>query len=132
VVRVPPLRDRPDDVLPLSAHLAARARGREVQFSPAAMRALQSFGWPGNVDQLSRVVSHAANRSDVVDVSALPPEVLSGTTRRLSRIEAFERGEIVRVLTTGNCTMQEAARELGMSRATLYRKISQYSIHIPR
>jgi transcriptional regulator of acetoin/glycerol metabolism len=58
--------------------------------------------------------------------------VLSGTTRRLSRIEAFERGEIVRVLTTGNRTMQEAARELGMSRATLYRKISQYSIHIPR
>jgi len=48
------------------------------------------------------------------------------------RIEEFERGEIIRVLAQGNPTMQDAARELGMSRATLYRKISQYGITIPR
>lgn len=136
VVHVPPLRERPDDVMALATHLAARARGRDVRFSRAAVRALEGFDWPGNVDQLSRVVSHAANRADVVDIGNLPPEVLSGNTRRLSRIEAFERGEIVRVLTGsgpgGTRTMQEAARELGMSRATLYRKISQYGIHIPR
>ena len=55
VIEVAPLRDRPDDVLPLAAHIARRARGRDVQFSPAASRALRNFGWPGNVDQLHQV-----------------------------------------------------------------------------
>jgi len=131
VVEVPPLRDRPEDVLPLAAHIAKRARGRDVVVSPSAARALQSHGWPGNVDQLARVVAHAAGRTDVIDVGSLPPEVLAGSSRHLSRIEAFERGEIIRVLSArGVPTMAEAARELGMSRATLYRKISQYGIRV--
>ncbi|MCV7226230.1 GAF domain-containing protein [Mycolicibacterium komossense] len=133
VIPVAPLRDRPDDVLPLAAHIARRARGRDVVISPPASRALQNYGWPGNVDQLSRVVSHSASRTDVIDVAGLPPEVLAGSSRHLSRIETFERGEIVRVLSSyGAPTMADAARELGMSRATLYRKISQYGIHLPR
>ena len=60
------------------------------------------------------------------------PQVLAGTTRHLSRIEAFERGEIIRVLSTDGPTMADAATELGMSRATLYRKIAQYDIHVAR
>ena len=132
VIDVAPLRDRPEDVLPLAAHIARRARGRDVQFSPAASRALRNFGWPGNVDQLHQVVTRAASRADVIDVANLPSEVLAGNSRHLSRIEAFECGEIVRVLGTGNPTMAEAAHELGMSRATLYRKISQYGIDVPR
>ena len=132
VVEVPPLRNRPQDVLPLAAHIAKRARGRDVVVSPAASRALHDYEWPGNVEQLGRVVAHAANRTDVIDVGSLPPEVLAGTSRHLSRIEAFERGEIIRVLSTGgSATMADVARELGMSRATLYRKISQYDIRIP-
>ena len=78
------------------------------------------------------MVSHAAGRADVVDVGGLPPEVLAGNTRHLSRIEAFERGEIIRVLSADGLTMADAAGELGMSRATLYRKIAQYDIHVPR
>ncbi|WP_307786957.1 GAF domain-containing protein [Mycolicibacterium mengxianglii] len=132
VVEVPPLRERSGDVLPLAAHVARRTRGREVEISPPAARALQSYGWPGNVDQLTRVVSQAAGRSDIVDVATLPAEVLAGDTRHLSRIEAFERGEIVRVLGTGAPTMAQAAHELGMSRATLYRKVAQYGIDAPR
>lgn len=76
------------------------------------------------------MVADAAGRSDVVDVAMLPTEVLAGDTRHLSRIEAFERGEIVRVLGTGSPTMAEAAHELGMSRATLYRKVAQYGIDV--
>jgi transcriptional regulator of acetoin/glycerol metabolism len=132
VVEVPPLRERSADVLPLAAHIARRTRGRDVQISPAAARALRNYGWPGNVDQLSRVVAQAAGRSDVIDVAMLPSEVLAGDARHLSRIEAFERGEIVRVLGTGTPTMAEAAHELGMSRATLYRKVAQYGIDVSR
>ena len=132
VVPVPPLHDRPDDVLPLAQHVAMRARGREIGISPSAARALRGYDWPGNVDELSRVVSHAAVHADVIGIDQLPPQVLAGNTRHLSRIEAFERGEIVRVLNDDGLTMAEAAADLGMSRATLYRKMAQYNIHIPR
>lgn len=132
VVQVPPLRERPDDVLPLARHAAHRARGRDVELTPGAARALRDCGWPGNVDQLQRVVRRAATRTDLIDVRHLPSEVLSGTPHRLSRIEAFEREEIVRVLTRPGVTMREAAEELGMSRATIYRKVAQYDIHIPK
>ena len=71
-------------------------------------------------------------RADTVDVAILPAEVLSGGSRHLSRIEAFERGEIVRVLSVPGLKMADAARELGMSRATLYRKITQYDVVVPR
>ena len=132
VVPVPPLRDRPDDVLPLANHIATRVRGREIGFSATGGRALRCYDWPGNVDELSRVVTAAAGRADIIDVGLLPPEVLAGNTRHLSRIEAFERGEIIRVLNGDGLTMAEVARELGMSRATLYRKISQYGIQTGR
>lgn len=132
VVKVPPLRERVTDIVPLAAHIARRTRGREVRISPAASRAMQNYGWPGNVDQLEQVVTQAASRGDVIDIGNLPSEVLAGNTHHLSRIEAFECGEIVRVLGTGTPTMAEAAHDLGMSRATLYRKISQYGIDVGR
>lgn len=132
VVEVPPLRERPDDAPALARHLARRVRGREVDLTPAAERALHDHAWPGNVAQLASVVRQAATRADVIDVGHLPPDVLSGTTRRLSRIESFERDEIIRVLTRPGITMREAAEELGMGRATIYRKIAQYDIRVPR
>jgi sigma-54 dependent transcriptional regulator, acetoin dehydrogenase operon transcriptional activator AcoR len=132
IVQVPPLRERTDDVVPLAEHLARRYRSRDISITPAAQRALASCHWPGNVEQLRAVVRAAATRTDVIDIRHLPSEVLSGTRHRLSRIEAFERDEIVRVLTCPGITMREAADELGMSRATIYRKLAQYDVHLPR
>jgi transcriptional regulator of acetoin/glycerol metabolism len=132
VVEVPPLRERPDDIVPLAEHAALRARGREIRFTPAAENALRGCGWPGNVGQLQQVIRRAATRTDVIDVRHLPADVLSGSSRRLTRIEAFERDEIVRVLSRPGISMREAAEELGMSRATVYRKTAQYEIHVPR
>ncbi len=62
----------------------------------------------------------------------VPSRRCGGVSHRLTRIEAFEREEIVRVLTRPGVTMKEAAEELGMSRATIYRKVAQYDIHIPK
>lgn len=132
VVQVPPLRERPDDVVRLARHLAHRARGREVGFTAAAERALTDHGWSGNVTALRRAVREAATRTDVVDVRHLPAEVLSAPGHRLTRIEAFERDEIVRVLTRPGVTMKDAATELGLGRATIYRKLHQYGITLPR
>jgi energy-coupling factor transporter ATP-binding protein EcfA2 len=130
VVPVLPLRERPEDVLPLVHHAVRRARGRDLTVTPAAEQVLADHPWPGNVTQLLRVVAAAARRTDVIDVHHLPAEVLSEPGRRLSRIESFERDEILRVVSRPGTTMQDAAQRLGMSRATLYRKVGHYGIKV--
>ncbi|MGY1687699.1 helix-turn-helix domain-containing protein [Geodermatophilus sp. SYSU D00867] len=103
-----------------------------MSFTPRAARALAACGWPGNVAQLRRVVREAVARADVVDVRHLAPEVLDGGARALSRLERLERDEIVRCLTEPGTTMTRVAEELGIGRATLYRKIAQYEITVPQ
>lgn len=131
VVQVPALRDRPDDVVPLARHVARRVRGRDLALTVEAERALRSFPWPGNVDQLVQVIRAAAQRTDTIDVHHLPSEVLAGPGRRLTRIEMLEREEIVRALTRPGATVQDAADHLGVSRATIYRKLTHYDLQIP-
>jgi hypothetical protein len=131
VVEAPPLRARADDVLPLAGWVARRERHRPVAFTPRAARALTGYGWPGNVAQLRRVVREAVARADVVDVHHLSPEVLDGGTGPLSRLERLERDEIVRCLTEPGTTMTRVAEQLGIGRATLYRKVARYRIAVP-
>ncbi|MDT7727660.1 MAG: sigma-54 dependent transcriptional regulator, acetoin dehydrogenase operon transcriptional [Actinomycetota bacterium] len=131
VVEVPALRFRPDDILPLAHHFAHQDRGRAITFTPSAARALTSYTWPDNVKQLRRVVRDAAARAETVDTQHLPAELFTGTSHRLSRLQALERDEIVRCLTKQGTTMVQAAVDLGMGRATLYRKIAQYDIKVP-
>lgn len=131
VVEVPPLRHRADDVLPLAHHVAREERRRPIEFTARAARALTSYHWPGNVRQLRRVAREAACRADVVDVHHLSPEVLDGGRRPLTRLERLERDEIIRCLTEPSTTITRAAEELGIGRATLYRKIAQFDITMP-
>lgn len=131
VVEAPPLRHRAEDILPLAHHFAREERHRTLAFTPRAARSLAGYSWPGNVAQLRRVVREAASRADVVDVQHLAPEVLDGGRRSLTRLETLERDEIVRCLTEPNTTITRAAEDLGIGRATLYRKIAQYDITIP-
>lgn len=131
VVEVPALRFRPDDILPLARYFARLERGRSVGFTPAASQALVEYHWPGNVKQLKRVVCEAATRADVIDARHLPADVFSSGRHRLTRLQALERDEIVRCLTEPGATIVQAAAELRMGRATLYRKMAQYDIKVP-
>ncbi|MFI6026794.1 GAF domain-containing protein [Amycolatopsis magusensis] len=131
VVEAPALRHRPDDILPLARHFAQRERGRAISFTAAASQALAEYHWPENVKQLKRVARTAAARADVVDLRHLPTQVFSSGTHRLSRLQALERDEIVRCLTEPGATVVRAAAELGMSRATIYRKMAHYEIKVP-
>ncbi|MEU2347072.1 helix-turn-helix domain-containing protein [Modestobacter sp. NPDC049651] len=130
VVEVPPLRDRPADVEPLARAFARQLRHRDVAFTDRAVRALGRHGWPGNVRELRTAVREAAARTDLVDVGHLPAGVVSASSRPLARLEQLERDEIVRCLSRPGVTVAAAAAELGVSRATLYRKIGQYKINV--
>ncbi len=128
VVRVAPLRERPEDVMVLARWAAHQARLREVGFTTAAEHALTSHDWPGNVDELLRVVHDAALRAETVDVRHLPPSIGAGPQHRLTRLEVLERDEIQRAVAVPGVSVAAAAKALGMSRATLYRKMRYYGI----
>ncbi|WP_405421393.1 helix-turn-helix domain-containing protein [Pseudonocardia alni] len=128
VVEVPALRHRPEDVPVLAAHFARDG----VTFTDAAARALRTYSWPGNVEQLRRTVRDAAARSSLVDVRHLPPELLATRSGSLTRIESLERDELVRCLTEHGMSVTRAAETLGISRATAYRRVQRYGITTSR
>jgi sigma-54 dependent transcriptional regulator, acetoin dehydrogenase operon transcriptional activator AcoR len=130
-IEVPPLRHHIEDIAELVPHLLGRlGRGAPPRCSPAALRVLMRNRWPGNVEQLYRVLRKIASkrRSGLVDVRDLPPECHATTRRVLTRLEALECDAIVDALLATGGNKTEAARLLDMSRATIYRKIHSYGI----
>jgi transcriptional regulator of acetoin/glycerol metabolism len=133
-VEVPPLRHHVEDVAELVPHLIARlTRGSDLSCSPEAMRLLMRNRWPGNVEQLYQVLRKtvARRRAGVLTPGDLPPETRAITRRVLTPLEAIECDAIVEALLDNHGNKAEAARHLGMSRATIYRKIRGYGISVP-
>jgi transcriptional regulator of acetoin/glycerol metabolism len=133
-VVVPPLRHHVEDVAELVPHLLARlTRSTDLTCSSDAMRVLMRHRWPGNVDQLYQVLRKAVarRRSGVLAAADLPPECRAITRRVLTPLEAIECDAIVNALLDNDGNKAEAARHLGMSRATIYRKIRGYGISTP-
>ena len=133
-VPVPPLRHHVEDVAELVPHLLSRAtRGGSLSCSPGAQSVLMRNAWPGNVEQLARVLQKvtAKRRSGVVEVGDLPPECLATRRWVLTPLEAMECDAIVAALHEAGGSKAQAARALGMSRATIYRKIRGYGISTP-
>ena len=110
VVPVSPLRERPEDVLPLAHHVARRARGRDVTITPAAVRGLRSHAWPGNVAELARVIRTPSCGGTCSTWPTCPRTCLQAGARTGSRIEPFERDEIVAGAGRPSADHGEAAR----------------------
>jgi transcriptional regulator of acetoin/glycerol metabolism len=130
-VTVPALRHRIEDVVDLVPLLLRElTRGADVRLGPEAMRQLSKLPWPGNVAQLRKVLSEAValQRSGTIDADKLPAECRSLARRRLTQLEALERDAIVRSLQENGGSKADAAESLGMSRATIYRKIKEFGI----
>jgi transcriptional regulator of acetoin/glycerol metabolism len=133
-VDVPPLRHHIDDIAELVPHLLAQLPdGERLSCSPNALAQLCRLNWPGNVAQLRGVLVYVLQhrRAGTIDLADLPPECRSTSRRVLSPIEALERDAIVNTLRDKDESPTTAAQHLGMSRATIYRKIRQYDIVLP-
>ncbi|RBY78424.1 Fis family transcriptional regulator [Blastococcus sp. TF02-09] len=134
-VPVPPLRLRLDDLATLVRFFLSKvgSPGQQLSCSPEAMRLLMRHSWPGNVQELQtllhQVVQH--RRSGSIEARDLPPGLHSTSRRVLSALESMERDAIVRSLADTNGNKVQAARSLGMSRATIYRKIHEFGIITP-
>jgi transcriptional regulator of acetoin/glycerol metabolism len=130
-VTVPPLRHRIEDIEELVPFLLREvSSAADVRLAPDAIRQLSKLPWPGNVAQLRRVLIEtvARQRSGVIGADKLPPECRSVTRRKLTQMEALERDAIVRSLEENGGSKLDAAVALGMSRATIYRKMKDYGI----
>lgn len=131
VLPIPDLDDRPDDIPAIVRDLLARhPRGRAVHMSADAISELSRASWPGNIRQLADVVrSMIASRVGEITVADLPVDVRSRSTRRsLSTIDQLECDAIVKALHQADGNKVVAARMIGLSRSTIYRKIRAYGL----
>ncbi|PFG65702.1 transcriptional regulator of acetoin/glycerol metabolism [Propionibacteriaceae bacterium ES.041] len=128
-VRVPPLRHHMEDVPELLDHLLAQRRV-ELRFSPSAMAQLGRLAWPGNVAEMRQMIGELirTRRTGTIDPQDLPARCRATARRQLTAMEWLERDAIVEALDTHHGDKQQAARSIGMSRATIYRKIRDYGL----
>ena len=125
-VRLAPLAERGDDILPLAEHFLA---GRAA-LSDAARDALRTHAWPGNVRELKNVIERAAllagGRAISVDLLGLPEAAAAhGTARSL---DEPSRAAVEAALAAAHGVVSRAAQALGMSRQALYRRMERYAI----
>jgi transcriptional regulator of acetoin/glycerol metabolism len=134
-VPVPPLRHHIEDVRELVPFLLLKlGQDTRLTCSPAALQVLLRAKWPGNITQLRQVLRKVEKRrrAGTIEPEDLPPECRTVLRRILSPLESMERDAIVRALLDAEGNKARAADALGMSRATIYRKIRDYGIDVPR
>ncbi len=149
---VPPLRDRPGDILPLAGRFArgfASELGHSVpHFTADARSALESYSWPGNVRELRNAVERAVvlTPDGGIDLDALPEAVRARAPRQAqglspTRVELdghvptqlmqIERAAVVAALDACGGNQTQAARRLGMSRRSLIYKMERFGLKAP-
>jgi two-component system, NtrC family, response regulator AtoC len=141
-VHLPCLRERRSDI-PMLIHwfLDRYAPGESIQVTNAAMKCMLQYDWPGNVRELENCIERAIALGDhrVIDSNDLPPNIASTSVGEASVVvpssslpttdlEDIERVTIQRVFEQVNGDKALAGKMLGISRATLYRKLKRYNI----
>src|SRR6266480_2539091 len=133
-IRLPPLRERREDIPLLATHFgrrhAARYRKRITGFAADAMQALRAHPWPGNVRELDHAVERAVllAEGDVIrarDLALGAPADGAAALEQMS-LEEVERVLVQKALTRAGGNVSEAAKALGLSRSALYRRLKQH------
>lgn len=143
-IGVPSLADRKDDIPILVEHfLQSKSRGKPVkQISPRAMEKLVGYYWPGNIRELENVIERAIilTTGEMIEPSDLvldyagggPGESYTGDAFARLSLSDIEKIHIERILKENEYNKKKAAEVLGISLRTLYTKIYDYQIHIPK
>lgn len=132
-LRVPPLRERRDDILPL-AEFFLHQQQPLMRFAPDAVESLVGYPWPGNIRELKNsIIKALVNCTDnVIRSIHLPPEVRHSRKEPdvlpPATLDGMERRMILQVLAQTNGHQQRAAEMLGISRRTLSRKLKIYGM----
>ncbi|HUF25288.1 MAG TPA: sigma-54 dependent transcriptional regulator [Vicinamibacterales bacterium] len=135
-IRLPPLRERRDDIMPLAAHYLAHYRARYQKditgFDRAAEQALLSHTWPGNVRELAHSIERGMLMATSRTMSAGDLGLQDAPAPALSpdgmSLDEAERAFIQKVLARHGGDVRKAAEQLGMSRSALYRRLQQHGL----
>lgn len=147
-IELAPLRERPSDIALLMRYflnIAAAKYGKNMpSVLPEAMRLLKAYDWPGNVRQLEHIIDQIiiVNNTTKITTEILPPEIANAASRSrpdtdtpsgigdklIPSISQMEQQLIVQALKLTSNSVPSAAKHLGLSEATLYRKIRKYGI----
>lgn len=149
-VPVPPLRERPGDIVVLARHFLESFGNGKLELSPEAEAALTAHAWPGNVRELRNAIERASIfcRDGIVRPEDLPRDVAGGSASEISAptwdpaddfqtakqkvIDRFERDIVTATLEKHNGNVSQAARELGLHRQNLQQKLRQLEISAER
>ncbi len=153
-VNIPPLRERREDIEPLARHLLHKLAGHdEPELSPAAIEALHSFDWSGNVRQLRNCLERAIllSDNDTITPRELPPEIAYRTEKPIisvsygeaqsavvnsfqnaspTNLRDSERQQIIGALEKTGWHRGKTAELLGISPSTLYRRLREYDLDV--
>jgi two-component system response regulator HydG len=139
-LELPPLRDRQEDLLSLArvllANIAHRHGIKNARIDPKCHDVLFAYPWPGNIRELANTLERALlmTRSGTIHPDHLPPHLLdpanihASVTRTNCPLADIEREHILSVLSTTNHNRREAARILGISETTLWRRLKKYGV----
>ena len=137
-LRVPPLRERPEDIVALAEHfLNLKAPGSS--FAPDAVSALLTHSWPGNVRELRNLIARVAvesrdpeiQRTQIADaMSGSPAAQRHSASMPVGNLDSMEEQMIIRALERSGGHRSQAAEQLGISRRTLSRKLKEYNINV--
>ncbi|PYP71165.1 MAG: sigma-54-dependent Fis family transcriptional regulator [Gemmatimonadetes bacterium] len=138
-MRLPPLRERREDIPPLAAHFLLRYSGRyrksAAAFAPDAMEALLRHPWPGNVRELDHTIERSVLLAEGDQIRGRDLGLAAGggggdgaaTLERMS-LEEVERVLIQKALARAGGNVSEAAKALGLSRSALYRRLQRHGL----
>ncbi len=136
-IELPPLRDRPQDILELVEHfLTTRQVGpTRSRLDPEAAAALAQYSWPGNVRELANVLERAQILAEehVITIDDLPDSIVDAAPLAVAgtdpgHLREVERRHVLEVLEQHKGNKVQAARALGISRRALYRLITKYGL----
>lgn len=137
-ITLPPLRSRRDDILPIAEYYLSHYAGlyglENMFLTQETKNRLYQYNWPGNVRELANVMERVVVFSDDKEITPdlLPTEILQSQLEipgiSSSRLEDKERELIVNALYVARGNVSKAAKSIGISRNTLYRKIDKYGI----
>jgi transcriptional regulator with PAS, ATPase and Fis domain len=137
-LRVPPLRERPEDIVALAEHfLALKSPGGS--FAPEAISTLLSHSWPGNVRELRNLIARVAVESRQSEIfkpqitaamSGNPVAQRQSASMPVGNLDSMEEQMIIRALERSGGHRSQAAEQLGISRRTLSRKLKEYNINV--
>ncbi len=137
-LRVPPLRERPEDIVALAEHFL-KLKNPRSSFTPDAVSALLSHSWPGNVRELRNLVARVAVESRQPEIqkkqianamSGNPVAQRQSASMPVGNLDSMEEQMIIRALERSGGHRIQAAEQLGISRRTLSRKLKEYKINV--